>query len=68
MNYDEILEHHLGETGPFFIVHILLLWLPPLMAGMIVLQTSFTGARKFTNVKPLSSPCFDACGNKLLVK
>ncbi len=43
MNYDDILEHHLPDTGPFFIFHILLLWLPPLMAGVIVLQTSFTG-------------------------
>ena len=43
MNYDEILERHLGETGIFFTGNILLLWLPAIAAGMIVLQTSFTG-------------------------
>ena len=43
MNYDEILERHLGETGVFFTGNILLLWLPAIAAGMIVLQTSFTG-------------------------
>ena len=46
MNYDEILERHLGETGIFFTGNILLLWLPAIAAGMIVLQTSFTGLPK----------------------
>ena len=41
MNYDLILEH-LGETGPWQLLHLSLLWLPPMAGGMFVLMTSFT--------------------------
>ena len=53
MNYDDILVH-LGESGPWQILHCSLLWLPPIAAGMFVLQTSFTG-KKITRNKANST-------------
>jgi hypothetical protein len=43
MDYDHILNHHLNDNGPFFVFHLLLLWAPPLVSGMVVLQASFSG-------------------------
>ena len=42
MNYDKIIEH-VGETSKWNLINLGLLWLPPIMGGIIVLQTSFTG-------------------------
>ena len=42
LDYDDILEE-LGELGPWQILHVLLLWLPPMAGGIIVLTYSFTG-------------------------
>ena len=42
MNYDDILEE-LGESGPWHIINLLLLWLPSLASGIFVLTYSFSG-------------------------
>ena len=42
MDYDKIIEH-IGETSTWNLINLGLLWLPPIMAGVILLQTSFTG-------------------------
>ncbi len=41
MDYDKILEHT-GEKGWWHTLNVLLLWLPPMAAGVYVLQTSFS--------------------------
>ena len=42
MDYDKIIEH-IGETSTWNLINLGLLWLPPIMAGVLLLQTSFTG-------------------------
>ena len=42
MDYDKIIEH-IGETSTWNLINLGLLWLPPIMAGALLLQTSFTG-------------------------
>ena len=49
MNYDDILEE-LGELGPWQILHVLLLWLPPMAGGIIVLTYSFTGTYQYKSL------------------
>ena len=41
MDYDRILSH-IGELSRWNLVNLALLWLPPMMGGIIVLQTSFS--------------------------
>ena len=45
MDYDKIIEH-IGETSKWNLINLGLLWLPPTMAGLLVLQNSFSGAAK----------------------
>ncbi len=47
-DYDEALVH-LGELGRWSLVNQGLLWAPPIIAGMMVLQYSITGARLHYN-------------------
>ncbi len=47
MDYDEILEH-LGEAGPWNWMNQGLCWIPPFIAGVMVLVYSFTGKMKFS--------------------
>ena len=42
MDYDKIIEH-IGETSKWNLINLGLLWLPPTMAGLLVLQNSFAG-------------------------
>ena len=42
MDYDKIIEH-IGETSTWNLINMGLLWLPPMMAGVLLLQASFTG-------------------------
>ena len=42
MDYDKIIEQ-IGETSTWNLINLGLLWLPPIMAGVLLLQTSFTG-------------------------
>ena len=42
MDYDKILAHF-GELSRWNLINLALLWLPPIMGGIIVLQTSFSG-------------------------
>ena len=42
MDYDKILSH-IGELSLWNLINLSLLWLPPMMGGIIVLQTSFSG-------------------------
>ena len=45
MDYDKILSH-MGELSRWNLINLSLLWLPPMMGGIIVLQTSFSGLQK----------------------
>ena len=45
MDYDKIIEH-IGETSKWNLINLGLLWLPPTMAGLLVLQNSFSGPAK----------------------
>ena len=41
MDYDRILSR-IGELSRWNLINLALLWLPPMMGGIIVLQTSFS--------------------------
>ena len=41
MDYDKIISH-IGELSRWNLINLTLLWLPPMMGGIIVLQTSFS--------------------------
>ncbi|XP_059084961.1 organic cation transporter protein-like [Tigriopus californicus] len=56
MDWDDILEH-VGETGPWNIVMFALLWLPPILAGVCVLQFSFTGLEPADGFRCAIKPC-----------
>lgn len=56
MDWDDILEH-VGETGPWNILMFALLWLPPMFAGVCVLQFSFTGLEPTGGFRCAIKPC-----------
>ena len=58
MDYDKILSH-MGELSRWNLINLCLLWLPPMMGGIIVLQTSFSGLpvyREELSITPLCNP------------